>query len=216
MKKDIDWLKEELDKSTTGFNGRELSRYEMGRLDGYTHASMLLDELDEPEKLSEEWINEHSKSYTMENSVEISDLKNLLLPQPKKPVIPQFVADWIDAHNLHGNNPLREYRDLENDFNEGWTDEKDAEVYHWVNKNPYAFIDALRYGYEAEKEKRYHVVNKENYFMLRKYDGLVDILRVSSSMSRDEYGKDTSFMLTEKEIKDYDERYWAFADEVTP
>ena len=136
------------------------------------------------------------------------------LDEPKKPVIPQFVADWIDAHSLHGNNPLREYRDLENDFNEGWLNEKDASIYHWTNKNPYAFIDALRYGYEVEKEKRYHVVNKENYFMLRKYDGLVDILRVSSSMSRDEYGKDMSFMLTEKEIKDYDERYWAFAQEV--
>lgn len=70
----------------------------------------------------------------------------------EKPVIPQFVADWIDVHNLHGNNPLREYRDLESDFNEGWTDEKDAEVYHWAYKNPYAFIDALRYGYEVEKE----------------------------------------------------------------
>ena len=69
------------------------------------------------------------------------------LDEPEKVVVPQFVADWIDVHNLYGNNPLREYRDLEIDFNEGWANEKDAEVYHWVNKNPYAFIDALRYGY---------------------------------------------------------------------
>jgi hypothetical protein len=79
------------------------------------------------------------------------------LEELEKVVIPHFVADWIDAHNLYGNNPLREYRDLENDFNEGWTNEKDAAVYHWVNKNPYAFIDALRYGYEVEKEKLYRV-----------------------------------------------------------
>lgn len=77
------------------------------------------------------------------------------LDELEKVVIPKFVADWIDAHDLHGNNPLREYRDLESDFNEGWADEKDAAVYHWVNKNPYAFIDALRYGYEVEKEKKY-------------------------------------------------------------
>jgi len=82
------------------------------------------------------------------------------LDEPEVPVIPQFVADWIDAHNLHGNNPLREYRDLENDFNEGWTDEKDAEVYHWVNKNPYAFIDSLRYGCEVEEEQKYYVLDK--------------------------------------------------------
>lgn len=78
------------------------------------------------------------------------------LDEPEKVVVPQFVADWIDAHDLHGNNPLREYRDLEIDFNEGWTNEKDAAVYHWVNENPYAFIDALRYGYEVEKEPLYY------------------------------------------------------------
>src|SRR5699024_191168 len=59
------------------------------------------------------------------------------IDEREKPVIPKFVADWIDTHNLHGNNPLREYVDRESDFNEGWTDEKDAAVYHWVNKSPY-------------------------------------------------------------------------------
>lgn len=174
-------------------------------------------------KKDKEWLKKEIEEYLEYEGVRDARiaLESVLgyidqLEEPEKVVIPQFVADWIDAYNLYGNNPLREYRDLEIDFNEGWTDEKDATVYHWVNKNPYAFIDALRYGYEVEKEQEYHVVNKENYFMLRKYDGLVDILHVSSTMSRDEYGKDTSFMLTEKEIKDYDERYWAFAEEVKP
>lgn len=90
----------------------------------------------------------------MDRAVSVTHVYDLIdqLEEPKRVVIPRFVADWIDAHDLHGNNPLREYRDLEIDFNEGWTNEKDAAVYHWVNKNPYAFVDALRYGYEAEKE----------------------------------------------------------------
>ena len=172
MKKDIEWLKKELDKSTTGFNGRGLSRYEMGRLDGYTHASMLLDELDEPEKVA----------------------------------IPQHVTDWLDAYNLYGNNPLREYRDLENDFNEGWTDEKDAAVYHWVNKNPYAFIDALRYDYEVEKEKKYYIYDKST----KGYLGYnADKTRLSWYTSQ--FPND---VFTEQEIKEIDERYWAFAQEV--
>lgn len=183
----------------------------------------LIDQLDEPETLSEKWIENHTASadtisyYSDENVpvVTVEKLKNLLVPKQEKPVIPQFVADWIDAYNLYGNNPLREYIDLESDFNEGWTDEEDAAVYHWINKNPYAFIDALRYGYEVEKEKLYHVVNKENYFLLRKYDGLVDILHTLTAMSRDKYGKDTRFILTEQEIKDYDERFLVFAEEVT-
>lgn len=118
MKNDKKWLRESVNELKTTFNGMKMGEYETGRLDGYSHVSMLIDHLDEPEK----------------------------------PIIPKFVADWIDVLNLHGNNPLREYRDLENDFDEGWTNEEDAEVYHWINKNPYAFIDSLRYGYEVEKE----------------------------------------------------------------
>lgn len=126
----------------------------------------------------------------------------------EKPVIPKFVADWIDTHNLHGNNPLREYRDLENDFNEGWTDEKDAAVYHWVNKSPYAFVDALRYGYEVEKEKKYYIYDKST----KGYLGYnADKTRLSWYTSQ--FPND---VFTEQEIKAIDKRYWAFAEEVTP
>lgn len=162
MKKDKSWLKEEVYKlieSYTSFGGHEhtfITGANVNKL------GVLIDQLDEPETLSEEWIENHTASadtisYYSEDSVPVvtvEKLKNLLAPKQEKPVIPQFVTDWIDTHNLHGNNPLREYRDLEKDFNEGWTDEKDAAVYHWVNKNPYAFIDALRYGCKIDKEKK--------------------------------------------------------------
>ncbi len=134
MKKDKEWLKKELKKCLATSLNRD-NHYSHGNRDAYSIALSYvdeLDELDEPEQ---------------------TDTNVGLL----KPIIPKFVADWIDTHNLYGNNPLREYRDLENDFNEGWTDEEDAAVYHWVNKNPYAFIDALRYGCEVEKEKLYRV-----------------------------------------------------------
>lgn len=206
MKKDTKWLKEKvqtmIDKEYRCYDPLIHERKHTCRV-----IMDLIEQIDEPETLNEEWINEHSKSYTMENAVEISDLKKLLLPQPKKPVIPKFVADWIDAHNLHGNNPLREYRDLENDFNEGWTDEEDAAVYHWVNKNPYTFIDALRYGYEVEKEKMYYIYDKST----KGYLGYnADKTRLSWYTSQ--FPND---VFTEQEIKEIDERYWAFAEEVT-
>ena len=129
------------------------------------------------------------------------------MDEPDKPVIPKFVADWIDAYNLYGNNPLREYRDLDIDFNEGWTDEEDATVYHWANKNPYAFIDALRYGYEVAKEKKYYVYDKST----KGYLGYnADKTRLSWYTSQ--FPND---VFTEQEIKEIDERYWAFAQEVT-
>lgn len=149
MKKDKKWLKNQIE-----IMGSETS-------DFYPHEQMvdrevvlnLINQLDEPEVLSQEWIDNNVVHIRgLGDIFEAETVENLLVPKQKLPVIPRFVADWIDAHDLHENNPLREYRDLEIDFNEGWTNEKDAAVYHWVNENPYAFIDALRYGYEIEKE----------------------------------------------------------------
>ena len=138
------------------------------------------------------------------------------LDESKKPVIPKFVADYIEKWKYEGL-IMYEWFTFDHD------DQDEDKVSKWLYNNDYEtnkrrelmLIDAIRYGYEVKKEKLYHVVNKENYFMLRKYDGSVDILNVSPSMSRDEYGKDTRFMLTEKEIKDYDVRYWVFAEEIT-
>ena len=116
------------------------------------------------------------------------------LDEPEKVVIPQFVADWIDTHNLHGNNPLREYIDLESDFTEGWTNEEDASVYHWINKdkNPYAFIDALRYGYEVEKEKKWVV--KQGKLYLKSFD----IWREECNNAEFVFDKESTIKFTDK------------------
>lgn len=115
--------------------------------------------------------------YVVEQYRQIMELINQL-DEPELPVIPQFVVDYIEAHDLHGNNPLMEYRDLENDFNEGWTDEEDAAVYHWINKNPYAFVDALRYGYEVEKEILWEIPMPD----LKTSDGHIQYLTYDTKM----------------------------------
>ena len=147
----------------------------------------------------------------MDRAVSVTQVYDLIdqLDEPVKVVVPQFVADWIDAHNLYGNNPLREYRDLENDFNEGWTDEKDASVYHWINKNPYTFIDALRYGYEVEKEKLYRVIiptkdTECDYYYLNRDGGI--------NMS---YELKSVECHTEAFIRSISDELWQFAVEVT-
>ena len=152
----------------------------------------------------------------MDRAVSVTQVYDLIdqLDEPEKIVVPQFVADWIEAHNLYGNNPLREYRDLENDLNEGWTDEKDASVYHWINKNPYTFIDALRYGYEAEKEKLYVVELIDNNLMSCLAYDLVDKVFFISQTQEERLNKFKK-RFTEQEIKNYDERFWQFAVEVT-
>ncbi len=202
MKKDKEWLREEVYKLIEGYTSFGGHEHTFITGENVNKLGVLIDQLDEPEVLSQEWIDENEEQEEMYGSygVPVHKLQNLLVPKQEmtfeqvhdklreesilseksfdyywncindnveidepgnilvvkkdRPVIPKFVAEWIDVHNLCGNNPLREYRDLEIDFNEGWTDEKDAEVYHWINKNPYAFIDSLRYGHEVEEEKK--------------------------------------------------------------
>ncbi|WP_373768376.1 DUF1642 domain-containing protein [Jeotgalibaca porci] len=220
-----------------------------------------LEKLDEPEVLSQEWVDENviegdfrgEQEFWYGRFIEEEKVRNLLVPEQdngfvvfekdkldeevqrmidetykamsEKPVIPQFVADYY-----------KDYEHLELTFEEWFGREEfeagsktENKTFEWLLDNShevnierqFILADIIAHGldgYEVEKEKLYHVVNKENYFMLRKDDGLVVTvvtMQVSPAMSRDKYGKDTRFMLTEKEIKDYDERYWAFAQEVT-
>ena len=75
MKKDKEWLKEavgELDLVNTVFEPDGVSYIDTAV--SVMQVYDLIDQLDEPEILSQEWIEEHRKSYTMEDSVEISDL----------------------------------------------------------------------------------------------------------------------------------------------
>ena len=143
------------------------------------------------------------------------------LDEPQKPIIPKFVADYYNDYKYY-ELTFEEWFEFPESGKEGKTEDKTFEWLldnsHEVNiERQFILADIIAHGldgYEVEKEKLYHVINKENYFMLRKYDGLVDTMQLSTTMSRDKYGKDTRFMLTEKEIKDYDERFWAFAKPV--
>lgn len=68
---------------------------------------------------------------------------------------------------------------------------------------------------KKEKEKKYYVMNHKGATMLAKTpSGEIACSNCSDLTSvRDEYLE--RYQLTEKEIKSVDERYWAFAEEVT-
>ncbi|MBG9983328.1 hypothetical protein HYO62_00340 [Aerococcaceae bacterium DSM 111022] len=77
MNKDKEWAQKEVDRYLS-YEGVNEAR------NALVFAKGVIDQLDEPEVLSQEWIEEHRKSYTMEDSVEISDLQNLLVPKQEK------------------------------------------------------------------------------------------------------------------------------------
>ncbi len=191
MKKDKEWLKGLINEE-----GTVMDMNSLGRHDG------------------QYWKNENIK-------INKGRLFYLIdqLDESQKPVIPKFVADYIEL-NKGWSEDRQEY--IEDDSSGLWfalngdNQSMPNSVLDWLfnEEKVETFARAWLDGYEVEKEKLYHVINKENYFMLRKYDGLVGTMQLSPTMSRDGFGKDTRFMLTEKEIKDYDERFWAFAEPV--
>ena len=176
VKRDSEWMKEEFKK---------LER--TGVIDSWVYRDlwMMANQLDEPEVLSLEWIEEHRKSYTMEDSVEISDLQNLLVPKQEEleSTIKVLIEAYKQEEDAHG--------ELEN----GWIK---------------GFIKDLKNL--VEEEPLYYVMNNDNRMMLgRMMDGKT-ITEADPFKLEDMYeGEKKSHRLTEKEIKDYDERYWPFA-----
>ena len=63
----------------------------------------IIHELDEPEVLSQEWIDEHKvarisnlRKMTMSDVVPVDELQDLLVPKQELPVIPKFVAKYLE------------------------------------------------------------------------------------------------------------------------
>ena len=140
---------------------------------------------------------------------DVNDLINQL-DEPELPVIPQFVASAIEKTKEN-----RKDITILNIFNEVTTSGFYTErVDDWVLNNPDVFTRAWLDGYTIEKVKMYHVLDQNRKVMIRKYRGVVE--RVNATMSPSDYPhwQKEKLELTEQEIKDYDERYWAFAEEV--
>ena len=81
------------------------------------------------------------------------------LDEPQKVVVPQFVADWIEA--CKENLAIGLYIAMNPDFMKQWN--KSDELISWSRKtsNQELFARAWLDGYEVKQEKRYTVVMKE-------------------------------------------------------
>ena len=131
------------------------------------------------------------------------------LDEPEKPVVPQYVADWYEEHKdnfeysikclcVHGCEPVRQI--------DTWFDNDD-------NKPIETLVNMHQFGYEVEKEKQYVVAipddGRNGFIQLWKIKEGKLLFNFEDKMR---YGK--VHLLTEKEIKQKDERLWQFAKEV--
>ncbi|MGM0174108.1 DUF1642 domain-containing protein [Enterococcus sp. DIV0800] len=134
------------------------------------------------------------------------------LDEPQKVKVPAFVAEWIEI--------CIEKADLSSCLN-GYYEINDGtivrprgfseEFYDWLSDYDHMHDLARAYldGYEVEEEPKYYVkfpkIGNDGGFYLRKEGGKF------YSSSEFLALNDENCMLTEKEIKAIDERYWSFA-----
>ncbi|MDM4152086.1 DUF1642 domain-containing protein, partial [Enterococcus faecalis] len=135
------------------------------------------------------------------------------LDEPKKVVIPQFVADWFEDNFEELDWELGGV--LINAFNTNRSERSDFQ--DWlVDTTNYPIETLIRmklFGYEVEKEQLYYV--KFDILYLQKY--LVKNVETDQfylSNNEKVVGNYEQVRFTEQEIKSIDERYWPFAEKV--
>ena len=137
--------------------------------------------------------------------------------EPEEIEIPKYVADWWerddDSVTLYGG--LRAGKkhkfDLVSIFYDKGLGDYLSKVEDWIYENDSAFLDLVNgKPYEVEEEQKYYV-DLETAAYVAKWNGDNQVgIYTDGVFGNDEF----EFHLTEKEIKDYDERFWPFAVEV--
>lgn len=132
----------------------------------------------------------------------------------KKPVVPQFVADWYEANKEDFENKVYDLCVQFNNDNE----ELNKEVWCWfdcaVNKPFETLVKMKLFGYEVDKDKLYRVElpnpnGDSNRYGLCKVDGRIIIGSFVFGLN-----KAINTKLTEAEIKKDFAWAWEFAEEV--
>ncbi|MGJ0774268.1 DUF1642 domain-containing protein [Streptococcus lutetiensis] len=136
---------------------------------------------------------------------------------PERPVVPQYVADWIEWCKRNKVSLLGGFSAIDELGLAICNDKKvkSLDASKWATRNQETFAKAWLYGYEIEKDKLYTVElpnpNAGGHVVLCKTsDGIVSI--AFAGMARWKGGK--NFQLTEAEIKQDFNWAWQFAKEV--
>lgn len=141
------------------------------------------------------------------------------LNEPEKPVLPQFVADWIEWCKRNSVTLLGGIRSID-EFGLAICNDKKVkslDASKWATQNQETFAKAWLFGYEVEKEKLYTVEipnpnkigNEINVLMMNGFRQVVIVKKYG-----DNWKKENGFRLTEAEIKKDFEWAWKFAKEV--
>ena len=223
MKKDIEWLREQIKNEMNGWSGGNPD-YFRGAEDAYEDVKDWLNQLDEPEVLSQEWVSDNAVvgQYPdgMGHVVPAYKLQNLLVPKQDVPVVPTWFDEWW-KDVAKGEASL--FHNIERFYDELWISGT-GEMYSYIgspdNKKKLLNIIINELNYEVEKEQKYVVelpnpnnqMGRHKNVFLNKEDGKVFI--DSASLFVNDITKYGQFALTEEEIKKDFEWAWKFAKPV--
>ena len=147
-----------------------------------------------------------------EKAKELALLHSSSLDEPEKPVVPQFVADWLEV--CKDNLALSLASSMNNIV--ARTNNQPDKTISWIAKNSETFAKAWIYGYEVEKEKLYTVEipnpnSAGGKLVLSKQQstGRLILEMLNSDINKPKY-----LHLTEDEIKKDFGWAWQFAAEV--
>ena len=141
------------------------------------------------------------------------------IDEPQKPVIPKFVAEWLEKSDWRKDTLGRQtifdvFDNLTLDASNGFY----VDVKKWVEENGNIFAQAWAFGYEIEQEKLYTVEipnpaldNLEFVIVLKRIRGRVCLVNTYDYMGRE---LSDEYQLTESEIKQDFDFLWQFAKEV--
>ena len=129
------------------------------------------------------------------------------LDEPKKVVVPKFMADFIEDGNNYDKIAFlvhQKYLGINSLMRE-------CPVKDWLMSVDYETVLSLVNGYEVEKDQLYKVVIDHKY-LVQLFSGRTDARLVEYEELTNWH--DSAYKLTESVIKSIDERYWPFAVKV--
>ena len=169
---------------------------------------------------------DYGHDYGIQQAIYLAeDLDTPVVPQElKKPVVPQFVADWYEDHKGNFEIYLSELcRNFT--FNRERLNDKLANWYEQLENKPIqTLVNMHQFGYEVQKEKLYTVEipnpNDSGYskiYLAKNKDGKVELFTWSGYTSiefADNWKQEENAQLTESEIKKDFDWAWDFAEGV--
>ena len=127
-------------------------------------------------------------------------------------VVPEELGKWLQSMEIGESGA---YFSTIGAMYRYWETVAGSSIFDFITQNKKELIEVIigSRGYRIEKEPKYYTLDYEDIPLLERVGN--QIQRTTTELSIHEKGRDNSrFKLTEQEIKNYDERFWAFAERI--